>query len=142
MSDIPEEHVSAVQQVQDLACVDTQTAYHALADARWNIIDAIDALLTKPSVAGDKYTPPKPKIDDGLTEEQRALCERGRWLQEKVNAVFSVAHSQIRSGQSEEVEEQGQIVASSVVKSPAKTGPSQDAPVQTPPPSSQSETPL
>ena len=55
---------------------------------------AVDALLTKPVVSGEKYIPMKPQIDTGLTEEQKERCEKGRWLQEQVNAVFSVAHSQ------------------------------------------------
>lgn len=38
--------------------------------------------------------PKKHKWDSNLTEEQRVMCQRGRDLQDKVNAVFSVAHSQ------------------------------------------------
>lgn len=60
-------------------------------------MEAVDSILTKPPTQGDKYVPEKPKVNDGLTDEQRALCERGRWLQDKVNAVFSVAHSKIRN---------------------------------------------
>jgi hypothetical protein len=62
---------------------------------------AVDALLKKPEVSGDKYVPQKPKIDTGLDEEQQERCEKGRWLQEKVNAVFSVAHSKIQTQQDE-----------------------------------------
>ena len=58
---------------------------------------AVDALLTKPVVSGEKYLPKKPIIDHGLSEEQKERCERGRWLQEQVNAVFSVAHSKIQT---------------------------------------------
>ena len=58
------------------------------------VLDAIEALLPpNPSTSGSKYIPPKPKVDHGMDEEQAALCARGRWLQDKVNAVFSVAHS-------------------------------------------------
>jgi hypothetical protein len=58
------------------------------------LIDAIDSLLPPaPVVSGSKYIPPKPIVDSGLSAEQKELCERGRWLQDKVNAVFSVAHS-------------------------------------------------
>lgn len=60
-------------------------------------VAAVDALLQKPPTQGDKYIPEKPKIDSGLSDEQKALCERGRWLQDKVNVVFSVAHSKTRS---------------------------------------------
>ena len=62
---------------------------------------AVDALLKKPEVSGDKYIPQKPKIDTGLDEEQRERCEKGRWLQDKVNAVFSVAHSKIQTPRDE-----------------------------------------
>jgi hypothetical protein len=60
-------------------------------------VAAIDALLQKPQTQGDKYIPEKPNIDSGLSDEQKALCERGRWLQDKVNVVFSVAHSKTRT---------------------------------------------
>ena len=60
---------------------------------------AVDALLTKPVVSGEKYIPKKPVIDTGLTEEQKERCDRGRWLQDQVNAVFSVAHSQAQTSQ-------------------------------------------
>ena len=60
------------------------------------VLDAIESLIpTNPVVSGNKYIPPKPKVDTGMDPEQKALCERGRWLQDKVNAVFSVAHSKI-----------------------------------------------
>ena len=61
------------------------------------IEDAVDALLTKPVVSGDKYIPTKPKVETGLTEEQEERCKKGRWLQDKVNAVFSVAHSKMHT---------------------------------------------
>jgi hypothetical protein len=58
---------------------------------------AVDALMTKPVVSGEKYIPAKPMVDAGQTDEQKERCTRGRWLQDKVNAVFSVAHSKIQS---------------------------------------------
>ena len=61
-----------------------------------NVLDAVESLIpANPVVTGSKYIPPKPKVDTGMDPEQQALCERGRWLQDKVNAVFSVAHSKI-----------------------------------------------
>jgi len=60
------------------------------------VLDAVESLIpANPVVSGAKYIPPKPKVDTGMDAEQVALCERGRWLQEKVNAVFSVAHSKV-----------------------------------------------
>ncbi len=58
-----------------------------------DIILTIDSLIQKPECKGDTFIPPRPTIDDGLTEEQKDRCLRGRELQDKVNAVFSVAHS-------------------------------------------------
>jgi len=61
------------------------------------VIDAIDALTPKnPVTSGSKYIPKKPVVSSGMDEEQAKLCERGRWLQDQVNAVFSVAHSKLR----------------------------------------------
>ena len=64
-----------------------------------SIENAVDSLLSKPTVSGDKYIPTKPKIETGLTEEQEERCKKGRWLQDQVNAVFSVAHSKTQSPQ-------------------------------------------
>jgi len=58
-----------------------------------DLIAAMDFVLPKTVVSGAKYVPPKPVVDTGMDEEQKARCERGRWIQDKVNAVFSVAHS-------------------------------------------------
>jgi hypothetical protein len=63
-----------------------------------SVVDALESLLPPaPVVSGSKYIPPKPIVDSGLSVEQKELCERGRWLQDKVNAVFSVAHSKTLS---------------------------------------------
>ena len=78
-----------------LAGVDEATARRALLEYE-TVEDAVDALLVKPVVSGDAYIRPRPMIETGMTEEQRERCEKGRWLQDKVNAVFSVAHSQTR----------------------------------------------
>ena len=88
--------------VADLAGVDIVTAAKALAEHK-EIWLAVDALMIKPVVSGEKYMPEKPVVDTGLTQEQKAMCERGRWLQDQVNAVFSVAHSKIREIDQEQV---------------------------------------
>jgi hypothetical protein len=63
-----------------------------------SVLDAISALIpANPVISGTKYIPAKPKVDTGMDPEQIALCARGRWLQDKVNAVVSVAHSKILS---------------------------------------------
>ena len=84
-----------VDLVMELAGVTKEVAEEALATHK-EVWLAVDALLVRPVTQGDKYIPPKPKVDSGLSSEQEALCQRGRWLQDKVNAVFSVAHSKIR----------------------------------------------
>ena len=80
----------------EFANVSREVAEDALAKHK-EVWMAVDALMVKPVVAGDKYIPAKPKIDTGLSAEQEELCMRGRWLQDQVNAVFSVAHSKIRN---------------------------------------------
>ena len=82
--------------VMELANVSKEVAEEALAKHK-EVWLAVDALMERPVVAGDKYIPPKPKVDTGLTSEQEALCQRGRWLQDQVNVVFSVAHSKTRT---------------------------------------------
>jgi len=80
----------------ELAGVTREVADEALAKHK-EVWLAVDALTERPVVAGDKYIPPKPRVDTGLTSEQEALCQKGRWLQDQVNAVFSVAHSKTRT---------------------------------------------
>ena len=79
--------------VQQLTGCSREEAERALTQHE-TVLDAVESLIpANPVVSGAKYIPPKPKVDTGMDPEQIALCERGRWLQDKVNAVFSVAHS-------------------------------------------------
>jgi hypothetical protein len=79
--------------VQQLTGCSREEAEKALTHHE-TVLDAVESLIpANPVVSGNKYIPPKPKVDTGMNPEQQALCERGRWLQDKVNAVFSVAHS-------------------------------------------------
>lgn len=81
--------------VQQLTGCSREEAEKALTHHE-TVLDAVESLIpVNPVVSGAKYIPPKPKVDTGMDAEQQALCERGRWLQDKVNAVFSVAHSKI-----------------------------------------------
>ncbi len=95
-----------VDMVMELAVVDRDTAVAALAEHK-EVWIAVDALLTKPMIAGDRFLPPPPVVDNGLTPEQDAICRRGRWLQDQVNVVFSVAHSKTRTphGQDSQADE-------------------------------------
>ena len=81
--------------VQQLTGCSLDEAEKALIEHQ-TVLDAVESLIPKnPIISGNKYIPQKPKVDTGMDPEQIALCERGRWLQDKVNAVFSVAHSKI-----------------------------------------------
>ena len=85
-----------IQMIMSLTGVDEETA--SAAYLRYETTeDAIDFLLQKPVVSGDKYIPVKPKVNTGLSEEQEERCRKGRWLQDQVNVVFSVAHSKTRT---------------------------------------------
>ena len=110
--------------IMELAGVTKEVAEEALAKHK-EVWLAVDALMERPVVAGDKYIPPKPKVDTGLTSEQEALCQRGRWLQDQVNVVFSVAHSKTRT---QPLDDPPQAVA--------------EQHVQVPPPSPESEVEL
>jgi len=84
-----------IQMIMSLTGVDEETA--SAAYLRYETIeDAIDFLIQKPVVSGDKYIPAKRTIDTGMTQEQEERCKKGRWLQDQVNVVFSVAHSKTR----------------------------------------------
>ena len=87
--------------VMELAGCGPKEAAEALAKHK-EIWLAVESLLEKPKVAGDKYIPPKPTVDHGMDADQKARCDRGRWLQDQVNAVFSVAHSKIQHEQEEQ----------------------------------------
>lgn len=104
---------------------------------------AVDALLTKPPVAGDKYLPSKPAVDTGMDVEQKERCARGRWMQDKVNEVFSVAHSQTQTqpgaeglGSSPKAPQSLQDLADQELVLPTLSPP--DAPAQTTQPTPQS----
>lgn len=86
--------------VMELAGVPRDVAEDALYKYK-DVVSAIDALLLKPTVSGDKFIPEKPVVNTGMTAEQTELCLRGRDLQDKVNALFSVAHSQTQTPQAQ-----------------------------------------
>jgi hypothetical protein len=85
-----------IAMIMSLTGVDESTASAAYLQTE-SIEDAVDRLIQKPVVSGDKYLPAKPNVKSGLTTEQEERCRKGRWLQDQVNVVFSVAHSKTRS---------------------------------------------
>ena len=82
--------------VMELANVSREVAEEALAKHK-EVWLAVDALMECPVAPGNKFIPPKPTVNTGLTSEQEALCQKGRWLQDQINVVFSVAHSKTRT---------------------------------------------
>jgi hypothetical protein len=90
-------HAKTIALVQGLTGVSETDATVALINSNWNAEEAVDRILQKPSCKGDAFIPKKPIVNTGLSDEQQALCDRGRWLQDQVNAVFSVAHSKTRT---------------------------------------------
>ena len=108
-----------------------------------DVLDAVESLIpANPIVSGAKYIPLKPKVYTGMDPEQQALCERGRWLQDKVNAVFSVAHSKVQPDPLAEqsLSQSAEVSVESVpVASIEESVSSQDSPEETVLPNQQSE---
>ena len=124
----------------ELAGVDEATAKRALLEYE-TVEDAIDALMVKPAVSGDAFLRPRPTIETGMTEEQEERCRKGRWLQDKVNAVFSVAHSQTQTPPAQSVASTASGTTVQTLEVPtAPPGSPADSLVQTTPPAPQSET--
>lgn len=108
------------------------------------VLDAIESLMpANPVVKGAKYIPAKPVINNGLDPEQAERCERGRWLQDKVNVVFSVAHSKIlpdlQAEQASLLPAAGSVVALPVAAEESESSPGNHE--QTAQPVQQSELP-
>lgn len=131
--------------IQNLTGCTKEEAEAALT-AHGDVVAAVDALLVKPVVKGDTLIPPKPVIDNGLSPEQDSLCKRGRWLQDQVNAVFSVAHSKtLPDPPAPEAVVDLPVTPAPMSQPPVpepSTGSPQDAPEQSFPRFLQSETPL
>ena len=128
--------------IQELTGCSLIDAHLALRQFNGNVVDAVEFLVVKPRVRGDAYLPPKPKIDNGLTPEQEELCRRGRDLQDKVNAVVSVAHSKIQDGNSKsEYEAVAQPSHPKELKILRPDELEEDVPLRNPPPSPQCDSP-
>ena len=128
--------------VQQMTGCSREEAEKALL-AHETVLDAIEALIpANPVTSGAKYIPPKPRIDNGLNPEQAERCERGRWLQDKVNAVFSVAHSKtLPVLQAEQSSSQSVAESATVPVVVEESGSSQGSLEQTAPQVLQSEIP-
>lgn len=108
MNSLSDTDMENIKMIQDLTGCEEKLVITNYILHKGDMIFTIDSLIEKPECKGDKYIPPPPKIDNGLTPEQQELCLRGRDLQDKVNVVFSVAHSKTRTPLDHEVEESQQ----------------------------------
>jgi len=86
-----------VDMIQSLAGCTLEQAEISLKEYG-SIEAAVDALLSKPTVSGEKYIVPVPKKTHH-DPEQEERCALGRAMMDKLTAVSSAAHSKIRSGQ-------------------------------------------
>jgi hypothetical protein len=86
-----------MEMIEELTGCSHEEVVEAYTRHNGDIILTIDSLIQKPACKGDIYIPPPRSIETGLSEEQKERCLKGRDLQDKVNAVFSVAHSKIRT---------------------------------------------
>jgi len=131
-----------VDTIVELTGVSREVAEQALLTHK-EVWLAVDSLLERPPVEGDKYLPKKRRVDTGLSEEQEARCKKGRWLQDQVNAVFSVAHSKTRTQPGQLAHEAQQVPSDenppSVSVPAASEQQQQDGLVQTSLPTRQSE---
>lgn len=82
-----------IEMVMELACCTRDVAEQALHDHR-DVVSAVDALLVKPPCRGTERV--GRVVDSGLTEEQVERCARGRVLQDKISALFSVAQAKMK----------------------------------------------
>lgn len=111
-----------VKMIQEMVGCSHVDAWKAYMRHKQDAVAAIDELMTKPVVSGEKYIPKKPTVDSEMTDEQKNRCTKGRWLQDQVNAVFSVAHSKtLHAPAAEEVQpsaEQSVEVPQTVTSAP------------------------
>jgi hypothetical protein len=86
-----------VDMIQSLAACTAEQAQVALSEYK-TVEAAVDALLAKPVVSGQKYIPNISKVAYN-DPEQEARCAKGRELMDKLTAVSSAAQKKIQSGQ-------------------------------------------
>jgi NACalpha-BTF3-like transcription factor len=82
-----------------------------LKETNGDVLLAICNHTACPEVSGNKYIPPPPKIDDGLTEEVRAKLTEARKLSEAFSASF---RNDLRGAQAQKPDEEPQVQAVSI----------------------------
>lgn len=78
-----------------------------------DVLQAITDNMKVPEVSGDKYIPPPPKIDDGLTDEVRSKLQEARKLSEAFSASF---RNDLRGVQAPKSDESVELVVPVVVQ--------------------------
>jgi hypothetical protein len=79
------EHEAMVMSM--LACTHEE-AKEYLSKSNGDVLLAIETNMKVPEVSGNKYIPPPPKIDDGLTDEVREKLTEARKISEAFSASF------------------------------------------------------
>ena len=92
-----------------LGCTEDE-AHKYLSDAGGDPLKAIEQNLNIPVTSGNKYIPPPPVIDDGLTDEVREKLKEARKISEMFNASFRndlvvKPEKKVASSAAEELEE-------------------------------------
>ena len=72
--------MSSVEQVVLFTGVSEERAKEALDAHEGSVFKAVDFLSEAPMTSGTKYIPPKPVVDDGLTDEVRNKLRDARKL--------------------------------------------------------------
>lgn len=113
----------AVQSIQALACCTEEEAQHAYDDCDGNVEEAIEMLLQAPPCEGDRYIPPQPTIDDGLSEEQRERCLRARKVCDTINAGQTSAYRSAKqqADSAEAVSAAARVLAESASAAPPES---------------------
>jgi hypothetical protein len=76
-----------VMQVLNYVSCDEKRIREVLEACEWNVLEAIDTLTSIPATSGQKYVPPAPVIDDGLTPEVREKLQTARKLADLLSAA-------------------------------------------------------
>lgn len=109
-----------IQKVMDMVNVSREEVVQIAEDLKTSdIVEIIAALLEVPPVSGYKYIPPKPKIDDGLTDEVREKIKKARELADILNA-HGAQHQTDHSGSTVAVERQSSSVDVPVISEQQK----------------------
>lgn len=90
-----------ITMIVNLTGCSREQAEEALFVHKGDLLFAIDSLLVKPVVAGDKYIPPPPKVNTGMDPEQEARCALGRKVVDTLNAGISSAYQAKQKSQLE-----------------------------------------